>query len=54
MRLSIASLACITLHAILAQAGRENGNLTMALVRAPPPYWPLPVYTYDWADIMPI
>lgn len=36
-----------------AQNTTSTANLTVALVRAPPPDWPLPVYTYDWTGVMP-
>ncbi|KAJ5088462.1 aliphatic nitrilase [Penicillium angulare] len=55
MHLGVTLLAPIALHGFLAHAtGTSNdSNLTVALVRAPPPDWPLPVYSYKWDDIMP-
>ncbi|KAJ6110593.1 aliphatic nitrilase [Penicillium sp. IBT 16267x] len=53
MRLTFTSLAPIFLHTVFTQAAGNDANLTMALVRAPPPDWPLPVYTYNWTGIMP-
>lgn len=36
-----------------AQASNATSNLTIALLRAPPPQWPLPIYEYDWGSIRP-
>lgn len=46
-------LAACAGYANVAEAASKNANLTVAMVRAPPPDWPLPVYSYNWTGIMP-
>ncbi|KAF2621870.1 aliphatic nitrilase [Macroventuria anomochaeta] len=36
-----------------AQAASNNTNLTVALVRVPPPDWPLPILEYNWGTTKP-
>jgi nitrilase len=48
-RLDLASV----LYNSLAQASSNTGNLTIALLRAPPPHWPLPIYEYEWGSTKP-
>lgn len=45
--------ALTTLLAGPTQAASKDVNLTIAMVRAPPPSWPLPIYSYNWTGITP-
>ncbi|PLB52510.1 aliphatic nitrilase [Aspergillus steynii IBT 23096] len=45
--LPLAGLAAVVSAAVQGQ------NLTVAMVRAPPPQWPLPIYSWDWVNIQP-
>lgn len=50
----LARIALVSsLYNSLAQASNNTSNLTIALLRAPPPQWPLPIYEYDWGSIRP-
>ncbi|KAL4937065.1 hypothetical protein BDV06DRAFT_227295 [Aspergillus oleicola] len=59
MRLGFADLffGILTFSGDAAQASdchvNPSTNLTMAMVRAPPPDWPLPIYKPDWTGVMP-
>ena len=52
MRL-INSLLAITGWFASVQAAYNATNLTIALVRAPPPNWPLPIHEYNWGTVKP-
>lgn len=45
----LAILGCLS----SARAANNVTNLTVALVRAPPPDWPLPIFEYNWGTIQP-
>jgi hypothetical protein len=48
------ALAVVVLGAVSSPCGSshvDRTNLTLALVREPPPNWPLPITTYDYTGI---
>ncbi|GKZ26572.1 hypothetical protein AbraIFM66951_002630 [Aspergillus brasiliensis] len=53
MRANLSLFALTTLLAGPTQAASKDVNLTIAMVRAPPPSWPLPIYSYNWTGITP-
>ena len=52
--MNLISIALVSaLYNSSAQASNATSNLTIAILRASPPQWPLPIYEYDKGLIRP-